>query len=87
MMCPCEKEEEEEKKKGKRMEKDNTHFTYYYQSKTGLHIYLSDLNVKYLRKEFESYVLSLSLFVLSSSTHSLHFHTQQHTDTRNFPPI
>ena len=58
MMCPCEKEEEEEKKKGKRMEKDNTHFTYYYQSKTGLHIYLSDLNVKYLRKEFESYVLS-----------------------------
>ena len=72
-MCPC-----EEEKKGKRTEEDTT-FTYYYQSNTGLHIYLSDLNVKYLRKEFESYVPS-SVLVSSSLTVS-------NTDTRSFPLI
>mgnify|MGYP001186821851 CR=1 FL=1 len=48
--CPSQKE-------GKKIEEDRI-FTYYYQSTEGLHIYLSDLNVKYLRKEFESYVLA-----------------------------
>jgi hypothetical protein len=45
-MRPC----EEELKKS-----ENTAPTFYYQSETGLHIYLSDITVKYLRKEFESF--------------------------------